>query len=81
MPNADVDLRQYSLVLVGHGLLNPLPGAEGPSVAQRRALVRWASARGHGLYQLSAPGIRLDPDPSARRRLAREDTGSSQMRV
>jgi hypothetical protein len=83
MPNTDVDLRRYSNVLVGHGLLNPLPVAGGestaqPSVAQRRALMRWASARGHGVYQLPAPGVRLDPDAdaAARRRLAREDAAA-----
>lgn len=78
MPNTDVDLRQYSIVLVGHGLLNPLPGPGEPTTEQRRALVRWASEHGHGVYQLPAPGIRLDADAdvAARRRLAREDAAA-----
>ncbi len=72
---ADTDLRGYSIVLVGHGLLNPLPGAPAETLQNARELVRWAARGGHGLYQLPVAGHRLAPgsDAATRRRMARED--------
>ncbi|MDL9978420.1 hypothetical protein [Microbacterium candidum] len=78
MTPSDDDLREYSLVLVGHGLLNPLPGAEPGTLDRARALVRWAAEHGHGLYQLPVAGYRLaeSSDAAGRRRMAREDAAS-----
>ncbi|HEY0189298.1 MAG TPA: hypothetical protein VGC67_17560 [Cellulomonas sp.] len=56
MAETEIDLREYSLVLVSNRLLAPVGDS---ARALARDLVAWAHRQGHGIVQLGAPAYRV----------------------